>query len=130
MTVKKAPWPYSGTAMMATLAKRVRCLQTSVPSINAIITALRENWRRRGTLELHFMDLVMDLRVDIRPLEAATSLVRSVGTGSSIADDVDGTGCSGKFTCILWHTSNACPTVRTILIAWLYNIKETKLLII
>lgn len=68
------------------------------------------------------MDLVKDLRVDIRPLEAATSLVRSVGTGSSMADEVDGTGCSGKFTCILWHTSNACPTVRTILIAWLYNI--------
>lgn len=54
-------------------------------------------------------------RCYIKPLEAAMSLPPA--TGSSGAVEVEGAGCSGELICILWHTSNACPTVRTILIA-------------
>lgn len=55
------------------------------------------------------------MAVDIKPLEAAMSL--PLATGSSGADEVEGAGCSGELICILWHTSKAWPTVRTILIA-------------
>lgn len=57
-----------------------------------------------------------------------TSLARSMLVRSSAADEVDGAGWSEEFACILWHTSNACPTVRTILIAWLCEKQHKNLL--